>query len=71
MNTTGESTSITGGWTCGQCGSFVPYGTEHHHPSLNYSPPPSVFPPTVILDYDTRRILERIADALEKIAGKA
>lgn len=52
---------VDGGWTCGNCGAFVPNNTTHACPGWTYQPATEV-------KWD-RMSDVRIADALERIAA--
>jgi hypothetical protein len=60
--------SIGGGWTCQQCGYWVPSGSTHYCPSAIrwMNPPP---PPTPTAVDRIAAALERIAKALEQQTG--
>ena len=54
--------SFSGGYTCYQCGQWVPEGSCHYHPWGSW--------PNIWHDQREAIALERIAAALEKIADK-
>lgn len=66
--TTTRGVTSGGGYTCDYCGQWVYWNSFHNcqkpqQQFINYG-----FP-LVTLDQETRELLKRIADALEKIAG--
>ena len=69
------TTGSVAGYTCHRCGGWVVNGALHLCPMaagqtspVQYNP--IITAPTAILDDETKRILRRIADALEKLAAK-
>ena len=70
-----SGTSVAGYWTCHRCGAVVPTGELHvcggRGDSNSWTPDPdysSRYPNADVLEARRVRALERIADALEKLA---